>query len=109
MNQSNLQFVTAIFICALASGCSVQKDFVPVDGSKADATILVGFKYDVSSEKPVYDVEQAYAVAKDRCMKWGFSDAEFWEPEQWAKCSDSTWQGCDMSDRVVLRRYQCLD
>ncbi len=104
----NLKNLIVIFVCLWVSACSVQKDFVAIGGSKADAVVEVGYQYDSVTEKPVIDNEQAHRVAMDRCVKWGYSDAETFGLEK-ETCANKKGPGCSGSDRIISIEYQCTN
>ena len=108
MITSNLKKLMVIAVCLWASACSVQKNFVAIDGSKADALVEVAYQYDSVTEKPVVDSDQAYRVAKERCENWGYADAVTFGLEK-ETCADNRGPGCNGPERIVSRQFQCTD
>ncbi len=95
--------VTIIFI----SGCAaVPQQWVATGGSKADATVQLGYQYG-GWTNAVHDDQQGLDVANLRCQAWGYSGSEpFGVVTKRCVQSDglggcSTWR--------MSSNYQCID
>ena len=64
-----------IGVVAVLAGCAVQKDWVPISGSRADGTVKLAFEYG-GFEEPQVNREQAISEATKRCSAWGYTAAE---------------------------------
>lgn len=87
----------ALFLC----GCETPKSFTATNGSRADGTVELSYKYG-GFQTPVVDDTQTYATAKARCVAWGYQDAQPFGA-QTSDCQDTL---CDT--KLVTVRYQCL-
>ena len=56
-------------------GCTVQKELVPVGGSRADGTVMMSYEVGVY-EKAQVDYAAGQAAARQTCAGWGYSGAE---------------------------------
>jgi hypothetical protein len=72
-----------LLILALAigvTGCTkitpINVEWVPVAGSRADATVELSYAYNPLVNEPIVNEEQALELAKKRCNAWGYSDVE---------------------------------
>ena len=93
-----------IFFCAIyLPGCAVQKQLVPIGGSRADGTVKLGYQYG-AFEAPQLDAVQGINTAKQRCVAWGYKDAEAFGGYT-QTCSDQTNSGCVGWNVTV--EYQC--
>ena len=89
------------------TGCTVQKQMTPVGGSKADATIRMGYhvgdRYG-AFEKANVDMKQGQSLAEQKCRVWGYNGAEIFGG-QTTQCTDPSPMGCRQAD--VYIEYQC--
>lgn len=98
---------------AIGTGCapkSVVKNWEAAGGSRADATVEVGFTYYPQSEKPEMSEAQAQAEALRRCQAWGYTDAEPFGlvKEQCQRQDFVPFVGLVCGQMLVTRQYQCL-
>lgn len=95
-----------------ATGCAkpVMKQWAAAGGSKADATVEIGFEYNPQSEKPQTNEQQAYQEAVRRCQAWGYADAEpFGMVKSVCQRFDPMpFGGVACGSMLVTRQYQCL-
>jgi hypothetical protein len=104
-NKFKVQTSTVILITVylFLSGCSVQKQLMPIGGSRADGTIKLGYEYG-AFESPKLDSAQGDSAAKQKCVAWGYNDAEAFGSYT-KTCSRPTRSGC-MGWNVTVE-YQC--
>lgn len=96
-----------------AAGCAPKQ--VPVKwqasgGSRADATVEVGFLYNPQTQVPQQSDAQAMEEAVKRCRAWGYADAEPFGLMQ-TKCQQASpmpFGGVVCTSMMVTRRYQCV-
>ena len=67
--------VTLVFIGLTGCAKKVQKDWNPINGSRADGIVRLAIQYN-DLEIPVTDDQQGLILAKKRCQSWGYSDTE---------------------------------
>jgi hypothetical protein len=85
-------------------GCAVQKDWVPTDGSRADATVRMSYEHN-ELEIPQASDGQALSLAIERCQIWGFEGAEaFGGITRSCSLPDGS-GGC--SQWLVTKEFQC--
>lgn len=98
--------LTAVFAFVVGlTACATHKDFYATGGSRADGVIDVGYDFN-SLETPVVDQKQAYNIARSKCSRWGYTDAEpFGAKVQ--ECTARRGLG-DCSAWRVSIKYQCL-
>jgi len=103
-----------VFICFLIvaslflTGCAKKtpKTFLPVGGSKADATVKLSYDYNPAREIPVIDEKQTAMAAKRKCQAWGYQDASPFGAVISTCTRFDPWAGCiNMS---VITEYQCI-
>lgn len=97
---------------ACAAGCAkpVMKTWQASGGSRADATVEVGYVYNPEQEIPQHADGQALAEAEKRCRAWGYSSAEPFGLTQ-SRCSQFRplpFGGSACWQMLVTRQYQCL-
>ncbi len=86
------------------SGCAVQKTLTPTGGSRSDGVVRLSYVLNMF-EKPVVNYSQGLEAARQRCMAWGYSDAEaFGGATQ--QCQQFNGYGNCVSALVTLE-YQC--
>ncbi len=65
---------------AVGAGCALQKpihkDWVPVGGSKSDATVKLAYSWVPAKEIPQVSQNQAAILATSKCQTWGYEKAE---------------------------------
>lgn len=91
-------------LAIVISGCAVQKTLVPTGGSRADGTIELSYEYG-EMEVPQIDIQQGAEAARQRCMAWGYSDAEAFGGQK-STCQQSGGFGCART--LVTIQYQCI-
>ena len=95
---------TLFLVLGLLCACSVQKAFVPVGGSRADATIEMAFDYG-GLQVPKWDKAQADAGALERCKAWGYNGAEAFGSYT-SRCVQFGSKSCNVYRMSMT--YQCL-
>lgn len=97
----------------LATGCgpkNVAKTWEAAGGSRADATVEVGFTYNPQFEIPQHNENQALQEALKRCRAWGYADVEPFGMYK-KTCQQSQlapFGGVICTEMYVSRQYQCL-
>lgn len=107
---------TLLLAAALLSGvgCAVKpstpKNWQAAGGSRADATVTVGFTYNPQNERPEASDQQAYQEAVKRCQAWGYADAEPFGlvNDRCDQIDFVPFAGMVCSKRMVTRQFQCL-
>lgn len=94
----------AFAVLLVSSSCATVKVPQPIGGSKADATVQLGYAYG-GFERPQVDWEAANWVATKRCRAWGYSDAESFGGGV-SQCTASNQYGCVQF--FVTITYQCV-
>ncbi|WP_313281663.1 YecR family lipoprotein [Stutzerimonas balearica] len=95
---------SALAIIAL-SGCATKKDFYAMGGSRADGSVDMAYDFR-PFEKPVVNQQQAYAIAKQKCSVWGYSQAEPFGG-QTVNCQQRDGWGNCVAGQVIVK-YQCI-
>lgn len=102
----------AAALALVATGCAkpVTKMWQAAGGSRADATVEVGFEYNPQREQPQVNDQQALAEAVRRCQSWGYADAEpFGMTKNICQRFDPMpFGGVVCGSMLVTRQYQCL-
>lgn len=102
----------AAALALVAAGCAkpVLKQWAASGGSRADATVEVGYEYNPQTERPEANDQQALAEAIRRCQAWGYSDAEpFGMTKNICQRFDPMpFGGVVCGSMLVTRQYQCL-
>lgn len=88
-----------------ATGCSSRKDFYATGGSRADGSIDMAYNFK-QFETPIVDIEQAKAIANDKCAVWGYERAEAFGG-QTENCQARNGFGECVAGQVVVK-YQCI-
>lgn len=107
------KLVTLALAAALLAGCAAKptmKTWQASGGSRADATVEVGFMYYPQRERPEASDQQALDEAIKRCRAWGYANAEPFGLVN-DKCEQMDFvpfAGMVCSKRMVTRRFQCL-
>jgi hypothetical protein len=102
----NPRLCFAVTIAALFAlqGCAVNKELVPIGGSRADASVTLAFEHD-GWERPQVNQAQALTAARAKCTAWGYSDAQPFGGST-TECTSSSKNPC--SNYRVTVQYQCL-
>jgi len=72
------KLLTLLFVIAFFTSCDTIKYLQIVDGSKANGTLTMMYQYG-GFEKPIVQWDDAKARAKQRCIEWGYKNAEFFD------------------------------
>ncbi len=83
-------------------GCSTVKTPCPIGGSRSDGVVNLTYSYN-EFEKPVIDWDKAYTKAKERCISWGYVDAQ-----PFGAKSKRFFYGLFATRYVVTIPYQCI-
>ena len=102
MNKLATLLLAALFLCGLGCAKKVTKYWEAAGGSRADATVIVGYTYNPQLEIPVPDGSQAHAEAVKRCQAWGYQEAEAFGLVT-KRCQDP-----QCVEMLVTQQYQCL-
>lgn len=94
-----------VLVLALTSGCTVNKVLVPTGGSRADGTVEMS--YEVGEfEDVVVDLAQGAEAARQRCVAWGYSDAQAFGAQKRVCQIPGGFSGC--AKFLVTIEYQCI-
>lgn len=106
-----MKLIKLVGVTLFLVGCvsSREMDWSAYGGSRADATVELGFQYNPASTKPVMDQAQADLMAKERCERWGYYTAEAFGAQKNTCQMTGTgiYQGTCI-DMIVTREYQCV-
>lgn len=98
-------------VVVLLAGCASQQpvDWGATGGSRADATVEVGYQYNPTVTIPVTDQQQADSLADDRCRAWGYDTAEVFgvQRSQCQQTGTGIYDGQCISMWVTMQ-YQCI-
>lgn len=98
----NSCLLTALILVNIP-GCSVQKQLVPTGGSRSDGIVKMSFEYGLF-EAPQVNAQQGSSAAKQRCLAWGYKDAEPFGGST-RSCTNFGRNGC--TRWLVTVEYQC--
>lgn len=91
------------------AGCEAPKsrkiDWDALTGSRADATITLGYTYNPQAPQHETSDKQALEIAKNRCSNWGYPEAEPFGKST-KQCVQKDGKICVQMS--VTRIYQCL-
>ncbi|MBI3320599.1 MAG: hypothetical protein HYZ89_08490 [Candidatus Omnitrophica bacterium] len=93
-----------LFLGFLVYGCATAKVLQPTGGSRADGIIELSYEYG-AFERPIVDLNQAVAAARERCRAWGYDGAEAFGGTR-SLCQASNQYGC--LQYFVTLPYQCI-
>lgn len=100
--------VLGVLVCA---GCAkpVPKYWASAGGSRSDATVMVGYAYNPTTEIPQTNPEQAHEEALKRCRAWGYLEADPFGMVT-KRCADMVYGfgGPQCVEMMVTQQYQCL-
>jgi len=94
--------VVSIALLAIVTGCASQKAWTAMGGSRADATVTLGYDYGMF-EAPQLSTS-GDEIARQRCAVWGYSGAEAFGA-QMERCVQFGSSGC--MQMQVTKTYQC--
>jgi YecR-like lipoprotein len=90
--------------CAsVLASCTVQRDAIPIGGSRADGTVELAYEFP-DMANPQVDWNKAQLQAEQRCQAWGYTAAERFGGER-RQCNAPSGYGC-MNWQVTVP-YQC--
>ena len=99
-----MKHLLLLSLVAVLTGCATQKEWVASGGSRADGTVRLSYEYALFEQPQVNDA-QGLAVAKTRCVAWGYQEAEAFGMAL-RTCNNMTSSGCN--SWIVTRIYQCI-
>lgn len=106
MNKLILVLAVAFALCA---ACAMQKpthkNWVPIGGSKADATVKMAYTWEPFFEKPIVQEQQAIELASQKCRTWGYERAE---PFGGAISQCSAYNGGACIQMTAISEFQCV-
>lgn len=102
MNRLATVLFAALFLCGMGCAKKVTKHWEAAGGSRADATVIVGYTYNPQLEIPMPDGFQAHEEAVKRCQAWGYQEAEAFGLVT-KRCQDP-----QCVEMLVTQQYQCL-
>lgn len=97
------RFVKLAILVTLLAGCSVQKQAIPIGGSRADGVVELAYEFG-DMQVPEVDWVQAQQQAVARCNAWGYTGAERFGGEK-RQCTAPSGYGC-MAWQITVP-YQC--
>ena len=107
-----LTLLTMALIIGATSGCAkkVMKSWAAAGGSRADATVQVGFVYNPQTEIPEVTEYQGRRVAEEKCRFWGYPEAEPFGmvKKQCQQIVYNAFAGPQCVEILVTQEYQCL-
>ncbi|MGE0151498.1 MAG: YecR family lipoprotein [Reyranellaceae bacterium] len=65
----------AMVAAAMLAGCTVQKELVPMGGSRADGTVVLAYEIGAYATAQV-DYAAGHEAARRTCAGWGYAGAE---------------------------------
>ncbi|MDR2892782.1 MAG: YecR-like lipofamily protein [Deltaproteobacteria bacterium] len=98
--------------CILLAGCTVPPvpvqriDWGAIGGSRADATIKLAYEYDPNRPATIPSEIQAIDIAKNRCMRWGYTGVEAFGSSINTCIQQNMYGQC--LRLLVSREYQCI-
>lgn len=109
MKRIAILFLAAICICNIGCAKKVFKNWEAAGGSRADATVEVGYIYNPETEIPQHNEQQGYTEAIKRCQAWGYAEAEpFGLVKSSCQQFSQGFGGPVCISMFVSRQYQCL-
>ena len=93
----------ATAILVVLASCATPKAWSPIGGSRADATVTLGYTYDLFEQPQL--ASSGDDLAKQRCGAWGYSGAEAFGAVM-TQCIAMSNSGCMTTQ--VTKTYQCL-
>ena len=97
MKQKQVQLLVASVLAIMSIlGCAVNKELLPIGGSRSDGTITLGFTHG-AMRIPQVDMQQGLRTAQKSCAAWGYTGAE--------QFAQSTQQCAEFSRDIGCVRY----
>ncbi|MFP1644901.1 YecR family lipoprotein [Pontitalea aquivivens] len=102
IKEINVKHSSGLLILAalMLAGCEVPKDALPIGGSRADGTVVLGYTLH-EMEIARVDWVAAQKNADKRCQAWGYRRADAFEGEARSYAGPSIFQ--------VSKTYQCVN
>lgn len=97
--------IILVAVVLLISGCVVQKELIPTGGSRADGTIELSYEY-TEFQTPEVNIQQGIDSARQRCIAWGYADAEPFGGQKSTCQQLGGVSGCTKT--LVTIEYQCI-
>lgn len=94
-----------LLLAVLLASCATTKDWSAVGGSRADATVRLGYRYGMM-EKASVDAAQGVRLATDKCKAWGYERAEPFGSQLRSCAIPMGLNGC--SEWQVIAEFQCV-
>lgn len=106
---ATLTLAAALVLAVTGCAKPVMKQWQAAGGSRADATVEVGYTYYPQTERPETSDQQALQEAVRRCKAWGYFDAEPFGMVS-RRCSDMYYTifGPQCRQMLVTAQFQCL-
>lgn len=103
-NMTYFANLTLLISISILSGCATIKEPLPTGGSRSDGVIELSNEYGMF-ESPKIDWNKANISARQRCVAWGYADAE---PFGVSKSQCQAYDGYGSCVRMyVTTSYQC--
>jgi hypothetical protein len=99
-----LTLATALCGGLALSGCATPITPAPTGGNRAGGTVDMSFEYS-NFQRPVINWDQAKLTAKQRCIAWGYSDADPFGGTRTQCVYANVYGGCVR--QTVTMTYQC--
>lgn len=99
-----------VLACSVGCAKKVVKSWASAGGSRADATVEVGYTYNPNLEIPETNEAQGRKVAEEKCRFWGYSEAEPFGMVK-STCQQMAYDpfvGPHCVNMLVVQQYQCL-
>ena len=100
----NWNLLLACSVALLLTGCTVQKQFEAVNGSRSDGIVTLAYEYNGIFEQPQEDMAQGGQLAASTCANWGYTNASPLAPTR--NCQQTNELGTCLRWKVT-RNYQC--
>ena len=96
-------FITVLITSLAGCATTVEKQWMPSGGSKADGTVKLSYSLGLYEEAKIDD-QKGLESATERCKSWGYSSAE---PFGFINesCQEMTDFGC--GNTLFTQEYQC--
>lgn len=110
MKRFTLALLAAALLCSAGCAKKVTKMWEAAGGSRADATVEVGYTYNPQNELPEANELQALQEARKRCQAWGYQEAEPFGLIK-SNCQQMVFQpfaGMACTSMLVTKQFQCL-
>ncbi len=102
LTRGRMALILILIVCV---SCATTKIPAATGGSKADATVVMGYQYG-GFERPVVDWDDAAEKATQICQNWGYDYADTFGGIM-RECNAFNAYGC--TGYLVTVQYQCID